>query len=202
MNDTPQAETPVANPVNTPPGSPPNVIPPKIFPPKVTPPKIFPAPGSSRLLLVDDEANNRAALARRLTQKGYIVEVAENGPQALAKIPHGRYNLVLLDQMMPGMRGIEVLRRLRSTYSQNDLPVIMVTGIDQSHTVEEALRLGANDYVVKPVDTMVVAARIQSQLARSEAERVMRVMDPLTGLGNRQLYLDRAADATRPLRRR
>src|SRR5580658_5989434 len=158
-------------------------------------PKIFPPPGASRLLIVDDEANNRAALARRLTQKGYIVEVAGDGPQALARIQNARYDLVLLDQMMPGMSGMEVLRRLRSTYSQSELPVIMVTGIDQSQTVVEALRLGANDYVVKPVDSQVVAARIQSQLARSEADRVMRVMDPLTGLGNRQLYLDRAVEA-------
>ncbi len=176
MNNSPQAETPIATPLDA-------------------PPRTFPAPGSSRLLVVDDEVNNRAALARRLTQKGYIVEVAGDGPQALARIPQGRYDLVLLDQMMPGMSGIEVLRRLRSTYSQSELPVIMVTGIDQSQTVVEALRLGANDYVVKPVDAMVVAARIQSQLARSEAERVMRVVDPLTGLGNRQLFLDRAADA-------
>jgi len=181
MNDSPQTGTPTA----APPGARPNV----------SSTKIFPATGSSRLLVVDDEANNRAALARRLTQKGYIVEVAEDGPQALARIPHGRYDLVLLDQMMPGMRGIEVLRRLRSMYSQSELPVIMVTGVDQSNTVVEALRLGANDYMVKPVDTMVVAARIQSQLARSEAERAARVMDPLTGLGNRQLYLDRAVAA-------
>jgi diguanylate cyclase (GGDEF)-like protein len=159
------------------------------------PPRVFPAPGSSRLLIVDDDANNRAALARRLTQKGYLVEVAGDGPQALARIPDGRYDLVLLDQMMPGMNGIEVLRRLRATYSQSELPVIMVTGIDQSRTVVEALRLGANDYVVKPVDSQVIAARIQSQLARSEADRAIKVLDPLTGLGTRQLLLDRLADA-------
>jgi diguanylate cyclase len=156
-------------------------------------PKIFPPPGASRLLIVDDEANNRAALARRLTQKGYIVEIAEDGAQALARIQNGRYDLILLDQMMPGMSGMEVLRRLRSTYSQSELPVIMVTGIDQSQTVVEALRLGANDYVVKPVDSQVVAARIQSQLARSEADRVMRLVDLPTGLGSRQLLLDRVA---------
>jgi diguanylate cyclase (GGDEF)-like protein len=176
MNNPQQGETPIAA-------------------PRASPPRPFPTPGSSRLLVVDDEVNNRAALARRLTRKGYIVEVAGDGPQALARIPDGRYDLVLLDQMMPGMSGIEVLRRLRVTYSQSELPVIMVTGIDQSQTVVEALSLGANDYVVKPVDAMVVAARIQSQLARSEAERVMRVVDPLTGLGNRQLFLDRAANA-------
>ncbi len=154
-------------------------------------PKTSPPPGSARLLVVDDDANNRIALARRLTQQGYEVETASDGPHALARIPDGRYDLVLLDQMMPGMDGIEVLRRLRQTYSQSELPVIMVTGVDESQTVVEALRLGANDYVVKPVDALVVAARIQSQLARSEADRAVRITDPLTGLGNRQLFLDR-----------
>jgi diguanylate cyclase (GGDEF)-like protein len=175
MDNVPQSEAPVSTPLDSPPGN-------------------FPPSGLGRLLVVDDDANNRAALARRLTQRGYIVESVGDGPQALARIPQGRYDLVLLDQMMPGMSGIEVLRRLRVRYSQSELPVIMVTGIDQSQTVVEALRLGANDYVVKPVDAMVIAARIQSQLARSEAERVMRVIDPLTGLGNRQLFLDRVAD--------
>jgi diguanylate cyclase (GGDEF)-like protein len=154
----------------------------------VSPP---PASGSARLLVVDDDANNRVALARRLTQQGYEVETVGDGPHALAGIPDGRYDLVLLDYMMPGMNGIEVLRRLRNRYSQSELPVIMVTGVDQSQTVVEALRLGANDYVVKPVDALVVAARIQSQLARSEADRAVRITDPLTGLGNRQLFLDR-----------
>src|SRR5580698_4146443 len=128
-----------------------------------------PAFGSARLLVVDDDANNRAALARRLTQHGYEVETVGDGPHALAGIPDGHYDLVLLDYMMPGMNGIEVLRRLRNRYSQSELPVIMVTGVDQSQTVVEALRLGANDYVVEPVDSQVVAARIQTQLARSEA---------------------------------
>jgi len=147
--------------------------------------------GSARLLVVDDDANNRFALARRLTQRGYDVETVGDGQHALARIHDGRYDLVLLDHMMPGMNGIEVLRRLRKRYSQSELPVIMVTGVDQSQTVVEALRLGANDYVVKPVDALVVAARIQSQLARSETDRALRITDPLTGLGNRQLFLDR-----------
>jgi len=178
MNNAPQSEAPVET-------------------PPVSLPGTFPASGLGRLLVVDDDANNRAALARRLTQRGYTVEVADDGPHALARIPHGRYDLVLLDQMMPGMSGLEVLRRLRTTYSQNELPVIMVTGVDQGQMVAEALRLGANDYVVKPVDALVVAARIQSQMARSEADRVTRLLDPLTGLGSRQLLLDRVADAVR-----
>jgi len=149
----------------------------------------------NRLLLVDDDGNNRSALSRRLTMRGYRVEVAENGPDALEKVAHNPYDLVLLDQMMPGMNGIEVLRRIRNNYSQSELPVIMITGVGGSQTAVDALRAGANDYVNKPVDALVVAARIQSQLARSEADRVMQMLDPLTRLGNRHLYLDRASRA-------
>lgn len=149
----------------------------------------------NRLLLVDDDTNNRAALSRRLTMRGYKVDGAENGPEALDKIAQNQYDLVLLDQMMPGMNGIEVLRHIRNTYSQSELPVIMITGVGGSQTAVDALRAGANDYVNKPVDALVVAARIQSQLARSEADRVMRMLDPLTRLGNRHLYLERASKA-------
>ncbi len=148
-----------------------------------------------RLLLVDDDENNRAALSRRLTMRGYKVDVAEDGPHALARIERERFDLVILDQMMPGMNGIEVLRRLRDIYSQSELPVIMITGVGASQTAVDALHAGANDYVVKPVDAMVVAARIESQLARSQADRVMRMLDPLTRLGNRHLFLECAAGA-------
>src|ERR1700759_194101 len=82
----------------------------------------------NRLLLVDDDGNNRAALSRRLTMRGYRVEVAENGPDALDKVAHNPYDLVLLDQMMPGMNGIEVIRRIRNNYSRNELAVIIITG--------------------------------------------------------------------------
>ena len=146
---------------------------------------------AGRVLVVDDDANNRETLARRLTQRGYRVSVAENGPRALEEILREHYDLVLLDQMMPGMTGMDVLRLLRATYSQSELPVIMVSGIDEADTVVEALRLGANDYVVKPVDVVVVAARLQSQLDRSRADRKARMTDALTGLPNRSFLLER-----------
>ncbi len=152
---------------------------------------------AGRVLLVDDSAHGRAALARRLTGHGYRIEEAHNGPEALSKVRQFSYDLVLLDQMMPGMSGMEVLRRLRSAHSQSELPVIMVTGVQQSEFVAEALRSGANDYVTKPVDALIVAARIQSQIARCESERMFRVTDPVTGLGNRQLVIERTADLSR-----
>ena len=136
-------------------------------------------------------------LSRRLARRGYAVDVAEDAAGALEKISHAQYDLVLLDQMMPGMSGLDLLQLLRATYSPSDLPVIMVTAIDQSQTVVDALKVGANDYVSKPVDVPVVAARIEAQLSRSRLDREMResakMLDGLTGLGNRQMLLERLA---------
>lgn len=154
-----------------------------------------PSAKASRLLVVDDDANNRDMLSRRLERRGYTVEVAENGREALAKIQGAHYDLVLLDQMMPGMTGLDLLRLLRATYSQNELPVIMVTAVDQSESVVEALNEGANDYVVKPADLPVVAARIHAQLARVQAAQNVQQTDALTGLGNRTRLLCQLGEA-------
>ncbi len=153
------------------------------------------APDSNRLLLIDDDTDNLDMLSRRLTRQGYAVEVAEDGPSALQKICRCQYDLVLLDQMMPGMSGLDLLRLLRATYSQSELPVIMVTADDQTRTIVEALDQGANDYVVKPVDMPDVTARIQAQLSRLNAGRTLTLLDPLTGLGSRLDLMDRLKDA-------
>jgi diguanylate cyclase (GGDEF)-like protein len=136
------------------------------------------------LLLVDDDEMNRDALSRRLVRNGYNVLTAASGPDALAMVRAHRIDAVLLDVMMPGMSGIETLQRLRRSRSAADLPVIMVTANDASRDVVEALDLGANDYVTKPVDFAVALARIRTQVTARRA-------DPLTGLANRALFMDR-----------
>jgi diguanylate cyclase (GGDEF)-like protein len=152
-----------------------------------------PEPG--KLLLVDDDANNLDLLSRRLARHGYSVEVAGDGPSALEKINRCEYDLVLLDQMMPGMSGLDLLRLLRATHTASELPIIMVTADDQSQTVVDALGEGANDYVVKPVDMPVITARIESQLSRSKADRRLKLSDPLTGLSNRLQLMERMTSA-------
>jgi diguanylate cyclase (GGDEF)-like protein len=146
---------------------------------------------SNRVLVVDDDPNVRASFTRRLKQQGYHVEVAADGRQAIERVLGEHFDMLLLDQMMPGMMGLDVLRLLRATYSQSELPVIMLSGVDESHLLAESLAQGANDYVVKPADLMVVSARIQSQLSRSRADRQSQGTDSLTGLGNRIRVLDR-----------
>src|ERR1035438_3596647 len=130
--------------------------------------------GNNHLLLVDDEALNRDMLSRRLEHHGFRVEVAADGPSALQYIGTHRPDLVLLDIMMPGMTGVEVLQELRATYTPDQLPVIMVTALKDSDKVVEALNLGANDYITKPVDFPVAMARIHGQLARKAAESALR----------------------------
>ncbi len=123
----------------------------------------------SQLLVVDDNEGNRDMLSQRLIRKGYDVETAENGPDALAMVEAGRFDLILLDIMMPGMSGIEVLRELRVKYSTRDLPVIMATANDSAESVVEALECGANDYVTKPINFPMALARVESQLRQKNA---------------------------------
>ncbi len=127
-----------------------------------------------RLLVVDDEEANRDVLSRRLQRNGFTVEAVENGLQALSRLAESTVDLVLLDSMMPGMTGMEVLKRVREHRSPDQLPVIMVTAVSESARIAEAFRLGANDYVTKPVDFEVALARIRSQLDRKQAESALR----------------------------
>ena len=132
------------------------------------------------LLVVDDDAMNRDMLSRRLARHGYTVAVAEGGEQALKMIEGQMFDLVLLDIMMPGVSGLQVLEILRQRYSMADLPVIMATAKDESSDIVEALKLGANDYVTKPLDFPVVLARVETQLALKRAtEEIRRLADQL-----------------------
>jgi len=130
------------------------------------------------ILVVDDHPDNRELLTRRLEREGFRVLEAESGPQALAQLKGGPVSLILLDVMMPGMNGIEVLQAVRETYSSSELPVIMVTAKAQSEDVVEALGQGANDYVTKPVDFPVALARIQAQLRIRRPPADDEVTDP------------------------
>ena len=120
------------------------------------------------LLVVDDSEMNRDMLRRRLERKGYRVITAENGEQALELLAREAIDLVLLDVMMPGLSGLDVLRILRNTPAGKTLPVIMATAKSDSTDIVEALDAGANDYVIKPLDVPVVIARIEAQLRGRE----------------------------------
>jgi sigma-B regulation protein RsbU (phosphoserine phosphatase) len=121
------------------------------------------APGT--ILVVDDTEANRRMLQRRLRRQGFVVEVAADGETALGMLNARTFDAVLLDVMMPGISGLDVLRRVRQRRDPTDLPVIMATAKDQSADIVEALEAGANDYVTKPLDFPVVLARLRTHLS-------------------------------------
>jgi diguanylate cyclase (GGDEF)-like protein len=176
----------------------------------------FSPTAAARILVVDDIADNRAVLARRFQRRGFEIIEADSGWRALELIRDQAFDVVLLDVMMPDLDGLEVLKRLREQHSPVSLPVIMVTAMSMSHDVVQALELGANDYVTKPVDFPIALARVNAQVERKRAEEQVVKMnsalrqandelerrvtertaqvqflahhDPLTGLANRVVF--------------
>lgn len=132
---------------------------------------------ATSILVVDDNKINRDLLTHRLTRKGYRVTEAEGGRQALTLIDGQPLDLVLLDIMMPEVDGREVLTTVRRSRLASELPIIMVTAKHDSSDVVDALALGANDYVVKPIDFPVLFARIETQLARKRAEDALHKLN-------------------------
>lgn len=124
------------------------------------------AGSSGRILVIDDVEANRSVVCRRLERLNYSVTAAESGAIALAMVENQAPDLVLLDYMMPNMNGIDVLRELRTNSRCVDVPVIMLTARADAQTVVASLEAGADDYVSKPIDFDVLAARIEAQLLR------------------------------------
>jgi diguanylate cyclase (GGDEF)-like protein len=140
-----------------------------------------------RLLVVDDIADNRNILARRFQKRNFEIVEADCGMTALELIAANSFDAILLDVMMPDMSGLEVLRRIRSGYSPEALPVIMVTANNQSADVVEALELGANDYVSKPVEFAVALARVRAQVERKRTGEALVEANAALHQANAQL---------------
>ena len=119
---------------------------------------------SAVILVVDDNELNRDLLSRRLARKGFDVSVAEDAFKALEWLESNPCDLVLLDIMMPGMSGVEMLEKVRETRDATELPVIMATAKDTREDIVQALNLGANDYVTKPIDFPVVLKRANDHI--------------------------------------
>ncbi|SDP80416.1 HD domain-containing phosphohydrolase [Desulforhopalus singaporensis] len=118
----------------------------------------------AKVLIVDDELLNRELLEDYVELLGYEGESVAGGEQALQKIRTQKYDMVLLDVMMPGFNGIETTRKIREDYNPVDLPIIMVTALSGRDDRLKAVEAGANDFIVKPVDKTELNVRISSQL--------------------------------------
>lgn len=132
------------------------------------------------ILVVDDEELNHDMLSRRLKRKGYQVLLASAGYSALGIVEMEKVDLVLLDIMMPGVDGFQVLQGLRERRTESQLPIIMVSALTDSEVMVKALSAGANDYVTKPLDFPVVLARIETQLRKTSLDRKPVPSDRLT----------------------
>jgi DNA-binding response OmpR family regulator len=133
------------------------------------------------VLIVDDSRTNLHVMGQRLGEKGYLVVLSDNGREALDLIAGRGFDLVLLDRVMPGISGLEVLTTIRGTPDTMDLPVVMITAQSDSASAVEALACGADDYVAKPFDFEVLLARIERTLNRaarlSDLKRSVAAMD-------------------------
>ncbi len=121
---------------------------------------------SSRILVVDDNASNRDVLERRLTREGHQVATAANGASALALVGAETFDLILLDLIMPEMSGFEVLRRLKAMEHTGDIPVIVISALDELDSVVRCIEAGAEDYLTKPFNPILLRARIDASLER------------------------------------
>jgi DNA-binding response OmpR family regulator len=122
-----------------------------------------------RLLVVEDEIRLAHALRRGLTADGYTVDLAHTGPHGLAAARDGGYDAVLLDVMLPGMSGYDVVRILRA--EDNWVPVLMLSAKDGPHDQADGLDCGADDYLVKPLSYVVVLAHLRALLRRPNGAR-------------------------------
>ena len=118
------------------------------------------------ILVVDDNEMNRDLLARRLERQGHQPVLAENGLVALEQIKANHFDLILLDIMMPIMNGYEVLERVKSNPEWRDIPIIVISAADDMESIVRCIELGAEDYLPKPYNTMLLKARISASLEK------------------------------------
>ncbi len=119
-----------------------------------------------RLLVVDDNKVNRLLLGRSLEQQGHRVAFAENGRQALDMLHNNEFDLVLLDIQMPEMDGYQVLEKVTGDLDLRDLPVIITSALEELDSVVRCIEMGAEDYLIKPVNPVLLRARISAGLEK------------------------------------
>ncbi len=135
---------------------------------------------SARILVVDDLEMNRDVLSRRLRRDGHQVCVASSGTEALRMLRRESFDIVLLDLMMPDMDGDEVLHAMKADLALRDVPVVMLSALDDMSAVIRCIEMGADDYLPKPFDPVLLRARIGAGLERSrwrarEVEYLQRI---------------------------
>lgn len=153
--------------------------------------------GTTSLLIVDDDMLLRSVAAKTLRHAGFQVCDTDSGEDSLLKFASGAYDLILLDVMMPGMDGFEVCRRIRGMPRGAEIPILMLTGLDDTESIEKAYQHGATDFITKPINWTLLGHRVQYALRASAAASEMRRYGEslaraqrLAGMGNWQIFAD------------
>jgi two-component system OmpR family response regulator len=127
-----------------------------------------------RLLIVDDERDLASDLAALLRREGWVVDLAHDGHTGLALAQYGEYDVLLLDIMLPGRSGYDVLKKVRAEDPKT--AIVMLSAKDGEYDQSDAFELGADDYVTKPFSPVVLAARLQAVLRRSGIPRSLQLV--------------------------
>jgi sigma-B regulation protein RsbU (phosphoserine phosphatase) len=137
----------------------------------------------SALLIVDDNEDNRYTLTRRLQREGYQnLTSAADGQQALDLLQSRPFDLVLLDVMMPGLNGYQVLERMRADSALRHIPVIMISAVDEIDSVIRCIELGAEDYLSKPFNPTLLRARVGASLEKKRLrDEIVEVLNQIEG---------------------
>jgi CheY-like chemotaxis protein len=125
-----------------------------------------PATRANSLLVVDDNSVNRIMLSRYIAKLGYKATLAENGRQTLEKLQSEPFDLVLLDVQMPEIDGYQVLEQMKADPRLREIPVIMITAVDELESTVRCIELGAQDYLPKPFNPVLLRARLAACLER------------------------------------
>jgi adenylate cyclase len=142
-------------------------------------PSAAPAP-PAQVLIVDDTPENRDLLSRRVTKEGHAVTLAENGREAMEKLRAKPFDLVLLDIMMPEVSGYEVLEQVKADDSLRHIPVIVISALSEIDSVVRCVQLGAEDYLFKPFNAVLLKARISASLEKKRLrDRERQVLEEL-----------------------
>jgi DNA-binding NtrC family response regulator len=143
---------------------------------------------SDKILIVDDEASNRNILGQELIHRGYAVDLAREGREAIRKLESAPADLMILDYMMPAMNGLDVLKELRAL--GNEIPVIMITAYGSVERAVDAMRAGAYDFITRPFEPDHIALVVQKALERHRLQREVEVLTEEAGQRHRLVMGD------------
>jgi len=149
------------------------------------PPMDEETPANSNILVVDDNAQNLELLVAYLDSLNCRVITAENGIEAIEKVRDEKCDLILLDIMMPRMSGFEVCRKLKSDPGTRDIPILMVTALNELGDIERGVESGTDDFISKPVNRLELLTRVRSLLRvrhlQNELDRTLAYLSEVEG---------------------